>query len=190
MHENKELQCQSNSSMQHYECIALCKDIKSKWNMTLIMVDKQQPSCNLLNVIKWQWIKDDTFKKECKYIKQQWKQHNVSQSPERPILCQISSLMYPKIQWRQVTMNVLHPCCEWPPQWSPPCTVVTIKDEYWTKLMYGCDGSLGLSSNFYQWYFFPISVTSLVWRCMQLSTASQWRKPLPGAAHADICTHR
>ena len=43
------------------------------------------------------------------------------QSPERPmILHQISSLMYPKIQRRQVIMNVLHPGCARPPRWSPP----------------------------------------------------------------------
>jgi len=42
------------------------------------------------------------------------------QSVERPILRQISSLKYPKIQWRQVIMNVLHPSCVWPPRWSPP----------------------------------------------------------------------
>ena len=28
--------------------------------------------------------------------------------------------MYPKIQWRQVIMNALHPSCARPPQWSPP----------------------------------------------------------------------
>jgi len=42
------------------------------------------------------------------------------QSPERPILRQISSLMYPKIQRRQVIMTVLHPGCARPPRWSPP----------------------------------------------------------------------
>ena len=42
------------------------------------------------------------------------------QSAERPISRQISSLMYPKIQRRQVIMNVLHPGCAWPPRWSPP----------------------------------------------------------------------
>jgi len=42
------------------------------------------------------------------------------QSPDRPILCQISSLMYPKIQRRQVIRNVLHPSCARPPRWSPP----------------------------------------------------------------------
>ena len=31
------------------------------------------------------------------------------QSPERPILHQISGLMYPKIQRRQVIVNVIHP---------------------------------------------------------------------------------
>ena len=41
-------------------------------------------------------------------------------SAERPILCQISSLMYLKIQRRQVIMNVLHPGCARPPRWSPP----------------------------------------------------------------------
>ena len=39
---------------------------------------------------------------------------------ERPILRQISSLMYPKIQQRLVIMNVLHPGCAQPPRWSPP----------------------------------------------------------------------
>ena len=33
------------------------------------------------------------------------------QSPERPILCQICSLMHPKIQRRRVIVNVLHPSC-------------------------------------------------------------------------------
>ena len=42
------------------------------------------------------------------------------QSPERSILHQISSLMYPKIQQRQVVMNVLHSSCVQPPRWSPP----------------------------------------------------------------------
>jgi len=42
------------------------------------------------------------------------------QSPERPILFQISNVMYPKIQRRQVIMNVLCPSCAWPPRWSPP----------------------------------------------------------------------
>jgi len=42
------------------------------------------------------------------------------QSAERPILRQISSLMFPKIQRRQVIMNVLHPNCAQPPRWSPP----------------------------------------------------------------------
>ena len=43
------------------------------------------------------------------------------QSAERPmILRQISSLVYPKIQQRQVIMNVLHPGCVRLPRWSPP----------------------------------------------------------------------
>jgi len=42
------------------------------------------------------------------------------QSAERPILCWISSLIYPKIQRRQVIMNVLHPSCVRPPGWSLP----------------------------------------------------------------------
>jgi len=42
------------------------------------------------------------------------------QSAERPILRQISRLMYPKIQRRQVIMNVLHPSCARLPRWSPP----------------------------------------------------------------------
>ena len=42
------------------------------------------------------------------------------QSSERPILRQISSLMYPKLQRRQIIMNVLHPSCARPPRWSPP----------------------------------------------------------------------
>jgi len=33
---------------------------------------------------------------------------------------QISSLVYPKIQRRQVVMNVLYPGCSRPPRWSPP----------------------------------------------------------------------
>jgi len=37
-----------------------------------------------------------------------------------PILRQISSLVYPKIQRKQVIMNVLHPGCAQPPRWSPP----------------------------------------------------------------------
>jgi len=44
----------------------------------------------------------------------------IHQSPERPISRQISSLMYPEIQRRQVIMNVLHPGCARPPRWSPP----------------------------------------------------------------------
>jgi len=39
------------------------------------------------------------------------------QSAERPILRQTSSLMYPKIQQRQVIMNVLHPGSARPPRW-------------------------------------------------------------------------
>jgi len=42
------------------------------------------------------------------------------QSQESPILRQISSLIYPKIQRRQVIMDVLHPSCARPPRWSPP----------------------------------------------------------------------
>ena len=42
------------------------------------------------------------------------------QSAERPILRQISSLIYPKIQRRQVIMNVLQPSFARPPRWSPP----------------------------------------------------------------------
>jgi len=42
------------------------------------------------------------------------------QSPERPILRQISSLIYSKIQQRQVIMNVLHPGRARPPRWSRP----------------------------------------------------------------------
>jgi len=42
------------------------------------------------------------------------------QSAKRPISRQISSLVYPKIQRRQVIMYVLHPSCAWPPRWSPP----------------------------------------------------------------------
>jgi len=41
------------------------------------------------------------------------------QSPERPILHRISSLMYPKIQRRQIIKNVLHPSCARPSWWSP-----------------------------------------------------------------------
>jgi len=41
-------------------------------------------------------------------------------SPLKPILCQISSHIYPKIQRTQVIMNVLHPSCARPPRWSPP----------------------------------------------------------------------
>ena len=67
---------QSNSSMHHYECVALCKH----------------------------------------------------QSAERPTVHQISSLMYPKIQWRQVIMNVLHPGCVRPPWWSPPVLWRRFKD--------------------------------------------------------------
>jgi len=48
------------------------------------------------------------------------------QSAERPILCQISSLMYPKIQRRQVIVNVLHPGCAWPP--SSPVLWSRFKD--------------------------------------------------------------
>jgi len=44
----------------------------------------------------------------------------IHQSAERLILRQISSLMHPKIQRRQVIMNVLHPGCARPPRWSPP----------------------------------------------------------------------
>ena len=32
----------------------------------------------------------------------------------------VSSLIYPKIQRRQVIMNVLHPRCARPPRWLPP----------------------------------------------------------------------
>ena len=42
------------------------------------------------------------------------------QSPERPILRQISSLIYPEIQRRQVMTKVLHPSCARPPRWPPP----------------------------------------------------------------------
>jgi len=42
------------------------------------------------------------------------------QCPERPILRQISSLMFPKIHRRQVVVNGLRPGCARPPRWSPP----------------------------------------------------------------------
>ena len=42
------------------------------------------------------------------------------QSPERPILRQICSLMFLKIQRRLVIVNVLLPSCARPPRWSPP----------------------------------------------------------------------
>ena len=42
------------------------------------------------------------------------------QSPERPILHQISSFLYPKIQQRQVIVNVVHSSCVRLPRWSPP----------------------------------------------------------------------
>jgi len=50
------------------------------------------------------------------------------QSAERLILCQISSLVYPKIQRRRVIMNVLHPGCAWPPRWSPPVLCRRFRD--------------------------------------------------------------
>jgi len=47
------------------------------------------------------------------------------QSPERPILHQISGLMYPKIQRRQVIVNVIHPS-------SAQCEAkITLRDD-WT----------------------------------------------------------
>ena len=49
-------------------------------------------------------------------------------SLQRLILCQISSLMYPKIQRRQVIMNVVHPHCARPPRWSPPVLWRRFKD--------------------------------------------------------------
>jgi len=48
------------------------------------------------------------------------------QSAERPILCQISSLMYPKILRRQVIVNVLYPGCARPP--SSPVLWSRFKD--------------------------------------------------------------
>jgi len=42
------------------------------------------------------------------------------QFAERLILHHIFSLMYPKIQRRQVIMNVLHPGCVRLPRWLPP----------------------------------------------------------------------
>ena len=50
------------------------------------------------------------------------------QSPGRPTLCQISSLIYPKMQRRQINMNVLHPSCVWLPWWSPPVLWKRFKD--------------------------------------------------------------
>jgi len=50
------------------------------------------------------------------------------QSPERPILCQISSLTYAKIQRRQIVTNVLHQNCALPPRWSPPVLCILIHD--------------------------------------------------------------
>ena len=49
-------------------------------------------------------------------------------SPERLILHQTSSLIYPKIQRRQVIMNVLHPGCARPPRWSPPVLWTRFED--------------------------------------------------------------
>ena len=50
------------------------------------------------------------------------------QSPERPILQQISSLTYPMIHWRHIIMNALHPSCARPPRWSPPVLWRRFKD--------------------------------------------------------------
>ena len=45
------------------------------------------------------------------------------------ILRQISSLMHPKIQHKQVIMNVLHPGCARPPRWSPPVLWSRFEDD-------------------------------------------------------------
>jgi len=52
------------------------------------------------------------------------------QSAEKPILHQISSLMYHKIQQRQVIINVLHPGCAWPPP------VLNVKPFWFTYLLF------------------------------------------------------
>ena len=50
------------------------------------------------------------------------------QSLERPILRQISCFMYPKIQRRQVIINVLHPGCLRSPRWLPAILWRRFKD--------------------------------------------------------------
>ena len=62
------------------------------------------------------------------------------QSPERPILHQISSCIYRKIQWREVIMSVLHPSCARPPRWLPPVgglKMAWLAKEWWPDIKAG-----------------------------------------------------
>ena len=79
------------------------------------------------------------------------------QSAERPILHQISSLMYPRIQRKRVVMNVLHPGCAQPPRWSPPV--------FWRRLE---DTELYCSATFdYSRTVFFIHISTPEWRNMK-----------------------
>jgi len=72
------------------------------------------------------------------------------QSAERPILHQISSLMYARIQRKRVVMTVLQPGCAQPPRWSPPV--------FWTRLE---DTELHCSATFdYSWTVFFIHIST------------------------------
>ena len=60
------------------------------------------------------------------------------ESPERPILRQISSLMCPKIQRRRVIVDVLRSSCARPPRWSPPVLWKRFEDGLASVLIHSC----------------------------------------------------
>ena len=109
--------CHPMYSMHHYECVALCKDIIYCFLHFYRLVMLAQ-FCAIL-LFLWTsvsaWILALVFQ-----LYERNKLKLKVKSAERPILRQISSLIYPKIQRRQVIMDVLHPSCARPPRWSPP----------------------------------------------------------------------
>ena len=101
----------------------ICRDIKqqaviTRWYANIINCQQQlpeqmAPSVYTVNFVWNSQSNSSMHHYECILLCRH-------QSAERPILHQISSLMYPKIQRRQVIMNVLLPNCAWPARWSPP----------------------------------------------------------------------
>ena len=102
--------------MHRYECVALCKDIslqRGRW-----FCARSLASCIPRSSV-------DRFEQSnpivaCTALRLRSAVQRHQSAERQMILRQIYSLMYPKIQRRQVIMNVLHPGCVRPPRWSPP----------------------------------------------------------------------